>query len=120
MPSDFGAVLPQWRSFDAKLAVAIRAVLHGDLLVRVNTQLDVAMLDGRFLSGRATLCAVIRNFKPIGRDFDSDALSDVYELLIANQSMEALQAYCSTLDSLLQRCREQPSPDHLCNKFRAQ
>eukprot|EP00972_Heterocapsa_arctica_P038658 5696945-Heterocapsa_arctica.AAC.1 len=25
MPSDFGAVLPQWRSFDAKLATAIRA-----------------------------------------------------------------------------------------------
>eukprot|EP00972_Heterocapsa_arctica_P065659 9690390-Heterocapsa_arctica.AAC.1 len=66
------------------------------------------------------LCAVFRNFKPTGRDFGSNAVSDVYDLLIANQSMEALQAYCSTLDSLIQRCPEQPSLDHLCNKFRAQ
>eukprot|EP00972_Heterocapsa_arctica_P010037 1475212-Heterocapsa_arctica.AAC.1 len=34
--------------------------------------------------------------------------------------MEALQAYCSTLDSLIQRSPEQPSLDHLCNKFFAQ
>eukprot|EP00972_Heterocapsa_arctica_P076266 11251781-Heterocapsa_arctica.AAC.1 len=34
MPSDFTVVLPQWRSFDAKLATAIRAVLQGDLLIR--------------------------------------------------------------------------------------
>eukprot|EP00972_Heterocapsa_arctica_P093946 13856153-Heterocapsa_arctica.AAC.1 len=34
--------------------------------------------------------------------------------------MEALQAYCSTLDALIQRCPEQPSQDHLCNKFFAQ
>eukprot|EP00972_Heterocapsa_arctica_P021956 3229760-Heterocapsa_arctica.AAC.1 len=72
-PCDFGAVLPQWRSFDAKLATAIRAVLHGDLLVRVNTLLDAAMLNGRLVSGRAMLCAVFRNFKPTGRDFGSDA-----------------------------------------------
>eukprot|EP00972_Heterocapsa_arctica_P060378 8904508-Heterocapsa_arctica.AAC.1 len=35
--------------------------------------------------------------------------------------MEALQAYCSTLDALILRCHgEQPSADHLCNKFYAQ
>eukprot|EP00972_Heterocapsa_arctica_P085949 12665689-Heterocapsa_arctica.AAC.1 len=78
------------------------------------------MLTGRLLSGRAVLCAVFREFKPTGRDFGCDALSDVYDLLIASQSMEALQAYCSTLDSLIERCPEQPSPDHLCNKFFAQ
>eukprot|EP00972_Heterocapsa_arctica_P074832 11042275-Heterocapsa_arctica.AAC.1 len=61
------------------------------------------MLNGRLLSGRATLCAVYGELKPTGRDFDSVALSDVYDLLIANQFMEALQAYCSTLDALIQR-----------------
>eukprot|EP00972_Heterocapsa_arctica_P012404 1821321-Heterocapsa_arctica.AAC.1 len=78
------------------------------------------MLSGRMLSGRATLCAVYREFKPTGRDFGSDALTDVYDLLIANRSMEALQAYCSTLDALILRCPEQPSEDHLCTKFYAQ
>eukprot|EP00972_Heterocapsa_arctica_P096249 14200988-Heterocapsa_arctica.AAC.1 len=34
--------------------------------------------------------------------------------------MEALQAYCSALDSLIQRSPEQPSLDHLCNEFFAQ
>eukprot|EP00972_Heterocapsa_arctica_P012990 1908509-Heterocapsa_arctica.AAC.1 len=62
------------------------------------------------LSGKATLCAVFREFKPTGRDFSCDALMDVYDLQIANHSMEALRAYCSTLDALILRCRaEQPS-----------
>eukprot|EP00972_Heterocapsa_arctica_P111519 16417811-Heterocapsa_arctica.AAC.1 len=34
--------------------------------------------------------------------------------------MEALQAYCSMLDSLIQRSPEQPSLYHLCTKFFAQ
>eukprot|EP00972_Heterocapsa_arctica_P047055 6942883-Heterocapsa_arctica.AAC.1 len=59
------------------------------------------MLSGRLLSGRATLCAVYLEFKPQGRNFKCDALTDVYDLRIANQSMEALQAYCSTLDALI-------------------
>ena len=59
-PDDFAVVQPQWRSFVSKLATAIRAVLHGDLLTRVNTMIDVALVDGRWLSGRATLCAVFQ------------------------------------------------------------
>ncbi len=61
--------------------------------------LDVALASGRLLSGRATLCAVFREFKPAGRDFKAGALQDVYDLQIANHSMEALQAYCSQLDA---------------------
>eukprot|EP00972_Heterocapsa_arctica_P036789 5415887-Heterocapsa_arctica.AAC.1 len=34
--------------------------------------------------------------------------------------MEALQAYCSTLDALRLRCMEQPSEDRLCYTFYAQ
>eukprot|EP00972_Heterocapsa_arctica_P082656 12179242-Heterocapsa_arctica.AAC.1 len=35
--------------------------------------------------------------------------------------MEALQAYCSTLDALVLRCHaEQPSDEKLCSKFYAQ
>eukprot|EP00972_Heterocapsa_arctica_P010647 1562596-Heterocapsa_arctica.AAC.1 len=44
-PRDFVVAQPQWRSFDSKLAKAIRAVVHGDLPTRVNTELDVALLD---------------------------------------------------------------------------
>ncbi len=70
------------------------------------------------LSGRATLCAVFRAFNPTGRDFKADALQDVYDLQIANHSMEALQAYCSQLDALVLRCTgEQPSVDSMTNKF---
>eukprot|EP00972_Heterocapsa_arctica_P082076 12096448-Heterocapsa_arctica.AAC.1 len=40
---------------------------------------------------------------------------------MANNSLEALQAYCSTLDALVLRCHaEQPSEDQLRNKFYAQ
>eukprot|EP00972_Heterocapsa_arctica_P042529 6268518-Heterocapsa_arctica.AAC.1 len=46
---------------------------------------------------------------------------DVYDLQLAGNSMEALQAYCSTLDALVLRClKEQPSEDQMCSKFHAQ
>eukprot|EP00972_Heterocapsa_arctica_P064712 9549239-Heterocapsa_arctica.AAC.1 len=39
---------------------------------------------------------------------------------MANQSMEAMQAYCSTLDALIERSPEQPSQVHLCAQLYAQ
>eukprot|EP00972_Heterocapsa_arctica_P041616 6135820-Heterocapsa_arctica.AAC.1 len=40
---------------------------------------------------------------------------------MAGNSMEALQAYCSTPDALVLRCHaEQPSEYQLCNNFYAQ
>ncbi len=117
-PRDFVVVKPQWRSFDSKLANAIRAVLHGDLLTRVNTMLDVSLLGGRMLSGRATLCAVFREFRPTGRNFTCDSLMDVYDHRISGSTLEDLQAYCSTLDALVLRCLgEQPSEEVLGCKF---
>eukprot|EP00972_Heterocapsa_arctica_P053490 7878181-Heterocapsa_arctica.AAC.1 len=39
---------------------------------------------------------------------------------MTGNSMEALQAYCSTLDALVLRCAEQPSDEMLCSKFYAE
>eukprot|EP00972_Heterocapsa_arctica_P034714 5109615-Heterocapsa_arctica.AAC.1 len=73
------------------------------------------------LSGRATLCEVFREFRPTGRTFNCDSLMDVYDHRITGNSLEALQAYCSTLDALVLRCHgEQPSEDMMCSKSLAQ
>eukprot|EP00972_Heterocapsa_arctica_P012555 1844758-Heterocapsa_arctica.AAC.1 len=46
---------------------------------------------------------------------------DVYNHRITENSLEALQTYCSTLDALVLRCRgEQPSEEVMCCKFYAQ
>eukprot|EP00972_Heterocapsa_arctica_P051906 7634971-Heterocapsa_arctica.AAC.1 len=62
--------------------------------------LDIALVDGRMLSGRAALCAVFQEFRPSGRSYNCDSLMDVYDHSITENSLEALQTYCSTLDAL--------------------
>eukprot|EP00972_Heterocapsa_arctica_P059610 8791517-Heterocapsa_arctica.AAC.1 len=64
------------------------------------------------LSGRATLCAVFREFWPTGRNFTCDSLMDVYDHRITGSTLEDIQVYCSTLDALVLRCLgEQPSEE---------
>eukprot|EP00972_Heterocapsa_arctica_P000330 47313-Heterocapsa_arctica.AAC.1 len=66
-PDDFSVVATKWRSFDAKLATAIKAVVKGPLEVRVATQMDLAISRGKTMSGRAMLCMMFRYFEPNGR-----------------------------------------------------
>eukprot|EP00972_Heterocapsa_arctica_P067960 10033148-Heterocapsa_arctica.AAC.1 len=64
----------------SKLQSALRDILKGDLAVRVGTAMDSKSDEGRLLSGRATLRLLYNEFEPDGRNFDTDTLSDVYDL----------------------------------------
>eukprot|EP00972_Heterocapsa_arctica_P002162 310766-Heterocapsa_arctica.AAC.1 len=54
-PDDFIYIEPKWRSFNAKLATAIKAVVKGDLEVRISRQMDIQNARGETLSGRGML-----------------------------------------------------------------
>eukprot|EP00972_Heterocapsa_arctica_P059853 8828191-Heterocapsa_arctica.AAC.1 len=71
-----------WRSFDAKVAIAIKAVVKGTLEVRIATAMDKANSRGETLSGRGMLCVLFREFEPNGRQFNTDSLQDIYDLKI--------------------------------------
>eukprot|EP00972_Heterocapsa_arctica_P101354 14938752-Heterocapsa_arctica.AAC.1 len=71
---------------------------------------------GRLLSGRATLWLLYGEFEPDGRNFDTDALSDVYDLQ-CHTSMAGLEAFFSRIDQLLARYREKPSGGILATRF---
>eukprot|EP00972_Heterocapsa_arctica_P021068 3101717-Heterocapsa_arctica.AAC.1 len=62
--------------------------------------MDAKADEGRLLSGRATLRMLYNEFEPVGRNFDPDTLSDVYDLQ-CHTSMAGLNAYCSRIDQLL-------------------
>eukprot|EP00972_Heterocapsa_arctica_P020193 2980818-Heterocapsa_arctica.AAC.1 len=50
VPEDFALIAPKWRSFDAKVATAIKAIVKGDLEVRIAQQMDIANSRGKTLS----------------------------------------------------------------------
>eukprot|EP00972_Heterocapsa_arctica_P085306 12572009-Heterocapsa_arctica.AAC.1 len=52
---DFHYVEPRWRSFDAKLQSALKAIISGDLLVLFGTEMDLNFAEGDLLSSRSTL-----------------------------------------------------------------
>eukprot|EP00972_Heterocapsa_arctica_P013206 1940725-Heterocapsa_arctica.AAC.1 len=91
-PDDFAAIAPKWRSFDAKVATAIKAVVKGPLEVRIATQMDIANSRGKTLSGRCMLCMLFREFEPNGRQFNTDSLQDIYDLKMSN-TLAGLEAY---------------------------
>eukprot|EP00972_Heterocapsa_arctica_P012962 1904799-Heterocapsa_arctica.AAC.1 len=100
IPDDFVYIEPKWRSSDAKLATAIKAVVKGDLEVRIAQQMDICNSRGKSLSGRGMLCMLYREFEPKGRQYNKDSLRDVYDLKMAN-TLPGLEAYCSRLDALM-------------------
>eukprot|EP00972_Heterocapsa_arctica_P018771 2775605-Heterocapsa_arctica.AAC.1 len=73
-----------WRSFDANLATALKAVVKGDLEVRSSRQMDIQNAKGKTLSGRGMLCMLYREFEPSGRQYNTDSLQDVYDLTTVN------------------------------------
>ena len=120
-PDDFSVVATKWQSFDAKLAIAIKATVKGPLEVRVATQMDKAISLGQTMSGRSMLCMMFRYFEPNGRQFNTDSLQDIYDLKIKSSTLPSLELYLSHLDSLMLRCTgEQPSPDTMTCRFHRQ
>eukprot|EP00972_Heterocapsa_arctica_P037953 5586254-Heterocapsa_arctica.AAC.1 len=67
VPEDFAFIEPKWRSFDAEVATAFKAVVKGDLEVRISQQMDICNSRGKCLSGRGMLCMLYREFEPNGR-----------------------------------------------------
>eukprot|EP00972_Heterocapsa_arctica_P100997 14886462-Heterocapsa_arctica.AAC.1 len=49
-PDDFIDIAPKWRSFDAEVAIAIKAVVKGPFEVRIATAMDQALSRGKTLS----------------------------------------------------------------------
>ncbi len=120
-PDDFVDVDPTWASFDARLATAIKAVAKGPLETRMQGAIDRALTRGEMVSGRSMLCMFFRHFEPNGRQFNTDALQDLYDLTIKGNNLEALERYTGILDSLRLRCTgEQMSDAILCCRFHRQ
>eukprot|EP00972_Heterocapsa_arctica_P003652 544269-Heterocapsa_arctica.AAC.1 len=106
MPDDFDEVDSPWVALDAKLQVALKHIIKGDLLVRVGNAMDVKTRQNDILSVRATLCMIAKEFEPNGRNYATDAIDDVYRLK-CHPSLPGLEAYMSGLDKLLLRCTEE-------------
>jgi hypothetical protein len=120
-PEDFMDVDPEWASFDARLAKAMKAVVKGPLETRMQGALDRALAKGEMVSGRSMLCMFFRHYEPNGRQFDTDALQDLYDLTIKGGNLEALERYTGQLDALRLRCTgEQMSAAILCCRFHRQ
>jgi hypothetical protein len=89
-PDDFIVIDTKWRSFDAKVATALKAVVKGPLEVRIATAMDLALSVGKTLSGRSMLCMLFRWFEPNGRQFNTDSLQDIYDLKCTAQTLTGL------------------------------
>ena len=67
------------------------------------------------------LCVFFRHYEPNRRQFDTDALQDLYDLTIKGGNLEALERYTGQLDALRLRCTgEQMSAAILCCRFHRQ
>jgi hypothetical protein len=120
-PEMFMTVDPSWQSFDARLAVALKAIVTGPLALRIARAIDEAIDEGRTATGRSMLCRFFQFFEPNGRQFNTDALQDVYDLVNRHHTLDSTEKYMCHLDSLLLRCvGEQPSPDTMTCRFHRQ
>ena len=118
VPADFDIVEPKWASFDARLATAIKAVAKGPLETRMQGAIDRALDLGHMASGRHLLTMFFHHFLPSGRQYNTDALQDVYSHTLRGNDMAALERYTTTLDTLMLRCKgECLSDDVLLGRF---
>ena len=60
-----------------------------------------ALNAGDMASGRSLLTMFFRHFEPNGRQFDCDALQDIYDLTLKGNDLVALEKYMGILDTLL-------------------
>eukprot|EP00972_Heterocapsa_arctica_P080652 11886539-Heterocapsa_arctica.AAC.1 len=100
------------------MQAALKAIITGDLLVRLGTAMDLKFATDDLLSGRSTLRMLYQEFDPNGRSYNSNTINDVYRLECHPKTPAGLERYVSSLDKLLLRCRdEKPSADMMLCSF---